>query len=316
MSQMINLKDVKTTSDADTPSSSSSYTAPRKFGDYFILILKILVGFIIFCWTTTSNYLNSLHIDTDESYPIFDNKVIPTDNPYATRFDPGSINMSNKVERDSKVKSLVWWWERTQQTSYQVGGLVLHNVFDFFKDKMQNLETEEASTSTTSTNSTTTTLVKFFSFLKWLLFGTVSNILFVLFLFSVILLAIPGYLGGLTAFIPLTYSIHSTIWKLIMQGVILFFTFLWMCFAGWVTLFPVIYAFFYLLYIMFIKQLNDNSSRFGTELMKRMKQLVFIYVLVSVIAAFASNELPNETKTTVAVVCVISLIYVAYKMYQ
>lgn len=313
MSQMINLKDVKVNSDADTPSSSSSYTAPRKFGDYFILILKILVGFIVFCWTTTSTYLNSLHIDTDKSYPVFDKGDIPANNPYATRFDPGPINMANKVERDSKVKSLLWWWERTQQTSYQVGGLILHNVFDFFKDRMQNLETEEAST---STDSTTSSLVKFFSFLKWLLFGVVSNILFVSFLFLVILLAIPGFLGGLTAFIPLTYSIHSTIWQLIMQGVILFFTFLWMCFAGWVTLFPVIYAFFYLLYIMFIKQLNDNSSRFGTELMKRMKQLVFIYVLVAVIAAFASNELPNETKTTVAGVCVISLIYALYKMYQ
>ena len=305
---MVNLKDVKVTSDdTDSPSSSSSYAAPRKFGDYFILILKLLVGFIVFCWVATSTYLNSLHIDTDKSYPVFDKGEVPKDNPYATRFDPGPINMSNKVERDSKVKSLLWWWERTQQTSYQIGGLILHNVFDFFKDKMQNLEPESGSADTSR-------LVKFFSFLKWLIFAIVSNALFILFLYGVILLAIPGFLGGLTAFIPLTYSIHSTIWQLIMQGIILFFTFMWMCFAGLVTLIPVIYGFIYLLYIMFVKQLNDNSSRFGTEFMKRMKQLVFIYVLVSVVAAFASKELPNETKTTIAAVCVVTLIYIIYRM--
>ena len=315
---MVNLKDVKNVNSDDEPGSSSSsttYTPPYKFANYFILILKLLGMFILFCWTTTSNYLNSLYINTDESYPIFKSAKGGSNNPYATRFDPGPVNMSNKTEIDTKVKSFAWWWERTQQSSYQLGGTILHNVFDFFKERMQGLESESAA-DTSSASASASTLVQFFVFLKWLLFGVVSNAVFILFFMLLLLMWIPGFLGGLTAFMPVTYSINSVIWKLILQGCILFITFMWMTFAGLVTVIPVIYEFFYMLYLVFIKQLNDNSARFGAELMKRMKQLVFIYIFMAVIFAFSSNDLPDETKTTVGVLCGVSLLYAAYKKYQ
>ena len=92
-----------------------------------------------------------------------------------------------------------------------------------------------------------------------------------------------------------------------------------MCIFGWVTVFPVIYEFFYLWYLLSFKQIMDNKGRFITELIKRLKQLVYIYVLVAVIIAFASKELPNETKYTIAGVCgvmLLYLIYCGYKLYQ
>lgn len=89
-----------------------------------------------------------------------------------------------------------------------------------------------------------------------------------------------------------------------------------MCIFGWVTFFPVIYEFLHLLYLMLFKQLRDDKNGFVDEFMKRMKQLIYIYIAVAVIAAFADKHLPQETKITVALVCVVSLLYAAYKRYQ
>jgi hypothetical protein len=311
---LVNLKDVKNVNSEDDGPGSSTYTPPYKFANYFILILKLLGAFILFCWTTTSNYLNSLYIDTNASYPI-SKSITPSNNPYATRFDPGPVNMSNKTEIETKVKSFAWWWERTQQSSYQLGGTILHNIFDFFKERMKGLD-PEGSSDTASSSSSSSTLVQFFIFLKWLLFGLVSNAVFILCFMLLMLMWVPGFLGGVTAFMPITYSISSPIWKIVLQAGILFLTFMVMTFVWWITLVPVIYEFFYLLYLVFIKQLNDNSARFGAELMKRMKQLVFIYIFMAVIFAFSSEDLPNETKTTVGVLCGASLLYAAYTKYQ
>lgn len=308
MAKTINLKNIKHakgSSDSDSDSSSASYSV-TPFKDYFISILITLAVFILFCWTSTSNYLNSLYIDTNVSYPL--TPMSNESNPYATRLDPGPVNMGNPEERDSKVKSFSWWWERTQQSSYQLGGTILHYVFDFFKGQLQGLDVPN-----NTNNTSTSTLAQVFAFVKWVLFGVVSNVLFLSFLVLVFLMWIPGWLGGLTAFMPLTYSIHSTIWQLIVQGCILFFTFLWMCIAGWVTIFPVIYEYFYLLYLMFIKQINDNSSRFGNELVKRMKQLIYLYIMVAVIVAFAS-ELPTQTKVTIGVISGAILLYAIVQM--
>jgi hypothetical protein len=159
-------------------------------------------------------------------------------------------------------------------------------------------------------------LMQLFSFILWFSFGIWSILLFALFLGLVLLLWIPGFLGGLTAFMPLTYFTASPILKLCYQAFVLFWTFVWMCIAGWVTVFPVIYGFGHLLYLMTFKQLKDDSSRFISHFMTRMKQLVFIYVLVAVIIAFASKDLPNETKYTVAAMLGASLLYIAYNMYM
>jgi len=328
------------------PTASDSDYSVTPFMDYGVLIIKILGGFFLFCWLTTSNYLNSLHINTDASYPLFNKKEVEIKttydagmdakdrsatvtklvnesltsnqkiNPYATRFDPGPVNMSNKEERNDKVKTFSWWWERTQQSSYQLGGTILHHVFDFFNGQLKGLDDKSgsASTDTPAGSKTLSMIVQLFAFMKWLLFGIVSNALFLIFLAAVFGMWIPGWLGGLTAFMPLTYSIYSLAWQLISQGVLLFFTFLWMCVAGWVTIFPVIYEWFYLLYLMFIKQLNDDSSRFGNEFVKRAKQLIGIYVLVAVIIAVASNELPKDTKITIGTIFGFILVCIIAKM--
>jgi hypothetical protein len=352
---------------SEVPRESSADTPPQKFGDYFLLILKILIWFIVFCWWSTSNYLNSLYIDTDASYPVFGKTKVQekgdmverpkesmlrkkglsrfenlgltkpaeymseqyvdenvNNNPYATRwFNQGPINMSDQKEIQAKV-NLKWWMERTQQSSYQLGGLILHYVFNAFKrlaqgiDPTSNADPSKADPSKADTGSSSL-LVKLFSFLLWLMFGIVSNLLFASFLLLVFLMWIPGFLGGLTAFMPLAYYTVSPILQLGKKGLILFCTFVWMCIFGWVTVFPVIYEFFYLLYLLSFKQIMDNKGRFITELIKRLKQLVYIYVLVAVIIAFASKELPNETKYTIAGVCgamLLYLFYTGYNMYK
>ena len=298
MATMTKLSDVVVTSDSSTP------TPPQKFGNYFKLILKILAGFILFGWTSTSNYLNSLNIDPNEMYPILV-KSKNGNNPYTTMFNPGSIDMSSEEEIKKKV-GFSWWFEQTQQTSYELGGLILHYVFNFFKGQVQGIDEETKSESKSS-------LLQFFSFLQWFVFGTLSNLLFALFLGLVFLMWIPGFLGGLTAFMPFTYNVHSPILKLCYKGFLLFWTFVWMCISGWITVFPVIYEFLHLLYLLLFKQLKDDKNGFVDEFMKRMKQLVYIYIVVAVIAAFAAKDLPQETKVTVAVVCVV---YAAYKWYQ
>jgi uncharacterized membrane protein YfcA len=64
---------------------------------------------------------------------------------------------------------------------------------------------------------------------------------------------------------------------------------------------------------MYFKQLNDDPARFGDELLKRMKQLVAIYVVVALVAAFASNHIPNKTKTTIGSVFTVILLYMAFR---
>lgn len=347
----ITLKNIKTrarqsgsTSGSGTTSGGFDYT-PSNLGDYFILILEILAGFIVFCWIATSNYLNATTIDTNASYPIFgkkqvreagtpverphdsflrkkglsqfkdlgattpaqymskqyvDNTVV--DNPYATRFTPGPIDMSDEDQIKEKLvglSGLSWWFERTQQSSYQLGGFILNKVFNGLQDFTGKIVENEKSTSTMAT--------RIFTSILRILFDILSVCMFTIFLGLVWLLWIPGWLGGLTAFLPLAYFTNSAIWQLCKQGFILFWTFVWMCLFGWVTIFPVIWQFFYLIYLMFVKQLRDDAGRFGAEFLKRMQSLVYIYVVTALIIAFASTELPNPTKFTVGVVSAIAI---------
>jgi len=338
----ITLKNIKTrarqsgsTSGSGTTSGGFDYT-PSNLGDYFILILEILAGFIVFCWIATSNYLNATTIDINASYPIFGKKQVrdgtpverPHDsflrkkglsrfeylgattpaeymsqqyvdtttvgnNPYATWFTPGPIDMSNTDEIDKNV-NLRWWLERTQQSSYQLGGFILNKVFKGLQEFTGKIDENETSTS-------------IFTSILRILFDIFSVCMFTIFLGLVFCMWIPGWLGGLTAFMPFTYYNPGGVWKLCKQGFILFATFGWMCIAGWVTIFPVIWQFFYLIYLMFVKQLRDNAGQFGTEFLKRMQSLVYIYVVTALIIAFASTELPNPTKFTVGVVSAIAI---------
>jgi len=305
----ITLKHIKTrarrsASASATASAGDGFDYPSSnLGDYFILILEILAGFLVFCWIATSNYLNAKFIDTDASYPNFDEKKVidaVNDNPYATRFNPGTINMSDQSEINEKV-GLRWWFERTQQSSYQLGGLILHKVFDGLKGFTDKIDESDKPSSTMAT--------RIFTSVLRIVFDILSVCMFTIFLGLVFGMWIPGWLGGLTAFMPLTYFTNSSIlgWKLCKQAFILFWTFVLMCVFGWVTIFPVIWQFFYLIYLMVVKQLRDDPGRFGTEFLKRMQSLVYIYVVTALIIAFASTELPNPTKITVGVVSAIAI---------
>ena len=293
-----------TSTSTSTPASTSAsagggFDYPlSNLGDYFILILEILAGFLVFCWIATSNYLNAKFIDTDASYPIFGkNKVRDDDNnPYATRFTPGPIDMSKESEIDEKV-GLRWWLERTQQSSYQPGGLILHKVFDVLKGFTDRIDESDKSSSTMAT--------RIFTSILRTLFDIISLILFASFFGLVFGMWIPGWVGGLTAFLPLAYFTSSAFLQFFKNVFILFWSFVWMCIAGWVTVFPVIWQFFYLIYLVYVKQLRDDPGRFGAEFLKRMQSLVYIYVLIALIIAFASSELPIPTKVTVGVVSAI-----------
>jgi hypothetical protein len=316
----ITLKNIKTRARQSTSASATTTTATgdgfdypsSNLGDYFILILEILAGFLVFCWIATSNYLNAANIDIDATYPIGTKTVVNLSiqpkvtqtvydvNPYATRFDPGTINMSDQSDINAKV-GLLWWFERTQQSSYQLGGSILNRVFKGlrgFTDKIN--ESDNSSSSSTMAARVFTSILR-------ILFDILSVCTFTIFLGLVFGMWIPGWFGGLTAFLPTTYYTASGFLKACKVLIVLFLSFWLMVFLGWVTIFPVIWQFFYLIYLMFVKQLRDNAGRFGTEFLKRMQSLVYIYVVTALIIAFASTELPIPTKATVGVVSVIAI---------
>lgn len=285
-------------------SSDANSTPPSNFGDYFMSILQLLVAFILFCWTTTTNYLNGLHIDTDKTYPLTINGVT---NPYVTGLSPGPIDTRNQANV-SMIVGLRWWWECTQQSSYHFFGSILHRVFNFFKFIMDDW----------SSSNDDSPLVKLFSFsfLKWVGFGLISNLVMLALFCIVCFMWIPGWFGGLTAYLPTTYYTASGFLKACKVMLVLFFSFLGMILVGWVVVFPVIWQFFNLIYMTWFKQIFDDPARFGNQFMTQMKQLIFIYILMAVIMAFVSSELPNSTKYTIAAVSGVSLLYVLWNVYQ
>lgn len=268
-------------------------------------ILQLLIAFIMFCWTTTTNYLNGLHIDTDKAYPL---TVDGVTNPYATAFSPGPIDTSNQADVSKKVE-MRWWWECTQQSSYHFFGSILHRVFNFFKFMMDDSDKS-------NTNDNDGPLVALFSFFKWFGFGLLSNLVMLALFCIVCFMWIPGWFGGLTAFLPTTYYTASGFLKACKVIIVLVLSFWWMILVGWVTIFPVIWQFFNLIYMTWFKQIFDDTARFGNEFMKRMKQLISIYIVMAVIMAFTSNELPNSTKYTIAAVSGVSLLYVLWNVFQ
>jgi len=267
-------------------------------------ILQLLVAFILFCWTTTTNYLNGLHIDTEKTYPLTINGVT---NPYVTGLSPGPIDTRNQANV-SMIVGLRWWWECTQQSSYHFFGSILHRVFNFFKFIMDDW----------SSSNDDSPLVKLFSFsfLKWVGFGLISNLVMLALFCIVCFMWIPGWFGGLTAYLPTTYYTASGFLKACKVMLVLFFSFLGMILVGWVVVFPVIWQFFNLIYMTWFKQIFDDPARFGNQFMTQMKQLIFIYILMAVIMAFVSSELPNSTKYTIAAVSGVSLLYVLWNVYQ
>jgi hypothetical protein len=303
---VVKLRNIKNSSGSE---DSDAYTPPYKFGDYFILILQLLGAFLLFCWTTTTNYLNGLHIDTNKTYPLIIDSATNL-NPYATALNPGPMNVRDPASVSNKA-GMKWWWECTQQSSYHFFGSILHRVFNFFKFMM-----DKPSSNSNNSNNGDDPVAALFSFLKWVGFGLLSNITMLTLFFAVGLMWMPGWFGGLTAFLPTTYQTASGFLKACKLLIVLFLSFWLMIFFGWVTIFPVIWQFFNLIYITWFKQIFEDPSRFGAEMLTRMKQLIAIYIVMAVIIAFASTELPNATKYTIAAVSGVSLLYVIWNVFQ
>ena len=184
----MNLKNIKyapgtgaliaNTNGQDQVSSTDAY-------NYMITILQLFVSFFLFCYVTTCNYLNARLIDTDADYPVgkpLDDIIKKGgENPYGSRFLKCK---SIGAESSDKVQKINWWWQETQESSYHLGGWVLHGYFDFTKKWIAKI-TDDAS---------------ILSFIMWMLFGVWTQLSMIVMLHVVFLTCIVGWFAGLFAF--------------------------------------------------------------------------------------------------------------------
>ena len=276
---------------------------------YFLLILKIFLLFVLFTWVTCSLYLNSMHINTMEMYPsMFDNDN-EAKQKVKKQYSSSIIGQQPDATIGNTVGSM-WWLSATQYDCYKFGGFVLHHIFSFLK-KSTNAPSSDAApisgggtTQNDSKSRSSQALIDLFLFLKWfVIFGLGANIIFCSLIGLVGIVTIPGFIAGLVAFKNNAHAYKLTpAFVFLAKCAILFVTFLWMCTFGWIPLiFPFIWCIFHLLYLMFFKQLKDDSSRFADEFIKRMGQLVYIFITLGLILALASEYLSLNTKIAATV---------------
>jgi hypothetical protein len=281
-----------TGTNANTPAWSST-----PFKNYAIHITKILVSFLIFGWMTATNYCNTLEMDdVDKYYPIDDailNKLSAQNkNPYGSNLV--SCEYINDVSKDrDKLESISRWFQTTQESSYETGGKILNKFFKFSKYLMSNHTLNvQASTS-------------FISFVIWVIFGLFTHFSFSLMMVLLLGMWIPGWIGGLLAFMPITYTTQSRFLRIAYKITVFIMSFILMCVASIVTVFPVIYEFAYLFYLFFFKQLfSADPSKVSAEFMRRMKHLIIVYVIVALI--IATVQLPPEAAGAMAVAVLLS----------
>ena len=257
---------------AGTTDNQEPYS-PRPFLDYLWLMFKILIGFFLFCYTTTNNYLNSLSINTDKDYPIgttLEDIIEQTGKtPYSNQFFKCT---PTEVASSDKVPKLKWWWQTTQETSYHLGGWLLHNYFDFSKNK--------------GIGPTNIPDDGILPFIRWVLFGVWTQMSILFMLCAVFLMWIPGWVGGLFAYMNLNGNGLTKFLRFCLSALLTFV-------FGMVSFFPIFYEFFYLIYLFFFKQLTSNPDGVGKEFTKRMSNLIMAFVIVAIIVA--AVELPPIT---------------------
>lgn len=270
----MNLKNIANAKGTGTGTTDNEEPySPRPFFDYLWLMFKILIVFFLFCYTTTNNYLNSRSIDTDKDYPIgatLESIIEQTGkNPYSNQFlkcTPVEVASSDKVPK------LKWWWQITQETSYHLGGWVLHNYFDFSNNKGIG-PTEIPDTG-------------ILPFIRWMLFGAWTQLSILVMLGAVFLTCIPGWFGGLFAFMNLNGDALTKFLRFCLSATLTFV-------FGMVSVFPIFYEFLYLIYLFFFKQLTSDPDGVGKEFTKRMSNLIIVFVIVAIIVA--AVELPPIT---------------------
>ena len=283
-----NIKHAKGTGAATASTNGQALCSPADAYNYMMTMLQILAAFFLFCYTTTCNYFNALLIVTDKDYPVGATLegIIQTpggENPYASRF----LKCNTTGVESDKVPKFNWWWQNTQETSYHLGGWILHNYFDFSKDKFIGPTEIIPDTG-------------ILSFIRWMLFGAWTQLSMLVMFGAVFLTWIPGWFAGLFAFRTLNGDGLNK-FLLFCLSALLTFVF------GLVTVFPIFYEFIYLIYLFFFKRFISDPNKVSDEFTSRMSYLIVVYVIVALIVA--AIQLPPITAGAMAIiVAVVSMV--------
>lgn len=269
-------------------SEDSSYS-PTPFVNYLYTMVQILLLLFLFCFITTNNYLNATDFDEDTDYPIgsvLKDLIKKNQNPYCCSY----VNCNEVSLNDSEnVDKLSWWFQTTQESCYRVAGMGLHYYFNF----LQKWCIGHGGIPYTG----------YVPFARWTIFGIITLCSIVLFLCFLWIIFFPGWFGGLFAFMKLqTNDINKF-------ALFCFSSFLTICF-GWVSIFPVIYEFFYLIYVFLAKQLI-HSDKYGSEFSKRMSNMVIVFVIVAVIVAMI--QLPTISAAIIASILFLAMLFMKNK---
>jgi hypothetical protein len=294
----MNLKHVNSLKGTGTrPEDKDTTYSPKPFVNYLYTMLEILMYLFLFCFMTTNNYLNAKNFDVKVDYPVGDalkglmksnaSKNISPESPYCNSFVKCNQVPLNKSEN---VPKFSWWFQTTQESCYRVAGTMLHYYFNFMQKWCISYPPGIPYTG-------------YISFARWTIFGILTLITMVVLLCTIWIIFIPGWFGGLFAFMKLqTNDINKF-------GLLCLSAFLTLCF-GWVSIFPVIYEFFYLLYLFFIKQLIQ-SDEYGSEFAKRMSNLIVVFVIVAAIVAII--QLPPISAGIIASVTFLAILFMKNK---
>jgi hypothetical protein len=260
-------------------------------------MIEILVYLFLFCFMTTNNYLNAKNFDDEDDYPvgktldalIKNNKLnnVSPQSPYCNSFVKCN---SVELENSENAPKFSMWVQTTQETSYRVAGAMLHYYFNFLQKWCIG-------------GANGIPYTGYVSFARWTIFGILTLITMVLLLCTIWIIFIPGWFGGLFAFMKLqTNDINKF-------GLLCLSAFLTLCF-GWISIFPVIYEFFYLLYPFFIKQVI-HSDEYGSEFAKRMSNMIVVFVIVAAIVAII--QLPPISAGIIATIVFLAILFMKNK---
>ena len=303
----MNLNRINDYPGTGTNANTEAPWSSTPFKNYAIHITKILVAFLIFGWMTATNYCNTLGMDVDKDYPV-DNTTLnklsaQNKNPYCSSL-VGCGYISDVKEDSNKFESMSRWFQSTQESSYEIGGKILNKFFKFSQYLLGKHTLADPTLPNTKVEFKASD-TGFLSFVIWVIFGLFTHFSFSLMLVLLFAMWIPGWIGGLLAFMPITYTTQSTVLKIAYKITVFILSFIFMCVAGIVTVFPVIYEFVYLFYLFFLKQLfSADPSKVGDEFMRRMKQLIIVYVIVALIVA--AVQLPPAAAGAMAIVVLLS----------
>lgn len=294
----MNLKHVNSLKGTGTrPEDKDTTYSPTPFVNYLYTMIEILVYLFLFCFMTTNNYLNAKTFDDKVDYPVGEtlkdlmksnsSKNNSPESPYCNSFlECRQVSL----DKSENVPKFSWWLQTTQESSYRAAGTMLHYYFNFLQKWCISSPAGIPYTG-------------YISFARWTIFGILTLVTMVVLLCSIWVIFIPGWFGGLFAFMKLqTNDINKF-------GLLCLSAFLTLCF-GWVSIFPVIYEFFNLLYLFFIKQVI-HSDEYGSEFAKRMSNMIVVFVIVAALVAII--QLPPISAGIIATIVFLAILFMKNK---